>query len=272
VITISPSKIQAADCPYYFYRQYIDEDPGAKKSEGPDTPIPLITGRLRHAVIDLYTRLLKERNMTADHELFNAIFSEMWKRVPYLPNSMHDTVKGSMLAFVEGYEVDLGTLWASEKKVALTWELEEVEWDSPKAWARSVFDRVNVYPGDATVEITDYKSSLYIPSEANLKKSLQAKIYPFMMWKINPYFQKFIITFHYIPWNHKVSIVIDMLDLEEHFEKIETELREFTLRMEEKISNPETTWSPIRCENCGICRYDCPLIEYGLEPCRSNER
>jgi len=270
-LTISPSKIQAADCPFYFRSQYYGNDPGAKKSESAETPINLLTGRLRHACIDLYTRLLKERGLTADHELFDAIYAELWKKVPYLPESMYDTVRGSMLAFVEGYSVDAATLWASERRVSLTWDLEECEWDDPSCWVRSVFDRINVYPGDSTVEITDYKSSMYLPSEANLQKSLQSKIYPFIMHSLNPYFERFIMTFHFIPWNAKVSIVYDGLDLENHFAKVEKELRDFTVRMQAKIDNPDTEWVALRGENCGICRYKCPLEDAGIKIVRTHE-
>jgi hypothetical protein len=269
MLTISPSKIQAADCPHYFRQQYLVEDPGARKTEGPETPLNLLEGRFDHAAIDLYTRALVARKAEADHLLFDAIFEELWKRVVYMPNSLHDEVNDSLKPFVEGYTVDRDTLWASEKKIALNWQLEEVEWEAEDAWLRAVLDRVNVYSGDATAEITDYKSQRYIPSEAKLQKALQSKIYPFVLHKINPYFERFIVTYHYIRWNKKVKVTFD---IGHDFKKIERELREFTERMMEKIANPEAEWPAIRCENCGICRYDCPLVDLGLGPVRTNPR
>jgi len=276
MLKISPSKIQNAECPFKFYQDYLSGLQDVIRSEGPETPVNLLVGRFVHQVLDFYTKKLLALKMKADEELLAQIFDKAWQFNEYIPNSLHDELKDFMMEFGATYTVDLQYTWASEKEIALSWDMRTVEWKSDDAWLRCKLDRIDIFPEEKTAVITDYKTARYIPIISKLRKSLQTLIYPFVMHRLNPYLTRIEMVFHFVRWNKKVTIVFvlesptgDEILLEP--DKIEKQLKEFTERMMAKIEQ-STEWPAIRGESCGICQHECPLVALGLEPIRTLER
>lgn len=275
MLTISPSKIQQADCPYKFHKDYLTGD---RPEDGPTTPVNLLVGKFVHAVLDFYTKALMNTKSVSDFTLFEEIFDKAWEYNEWIPNSLHDEIKSDLTAYVETFVIDLQHTWRSEVEIALTWDgLRLVSFDDPGAWLRCKLDRVEIYPDERMAVIRDYKTARYIPSESKLKKNLQSIIYPFAMHKLNPYLEKFRMVFDYVRWNKQVPLTYVLSNPQEgeillEPDKIEKQLRGFTTRLQAKIDNPESMWPAIRGELCAICNHDCPLVEAGLEPCRSIER
>lgn len=277
LISVSPSKLQCADCPHKFYQDYLAPDAGRMRENDHHSPLPLIVGRVHHQVLDGYTKSLRKMQVPSDMELLEQIFDATWNIMgDRLPNSLYDAEKETMIAFGEGFALDLNHLWESEKDIALTWEMEPCEFDGAEAWLRAKLDRIEIFPDVSMARITDYKTQRYIPSETKLKAAMQTKIYPFLLHKLNPYLTQFEMVYHYTRWNKKVTLKYVLSNPGEgenllEVDKTERQLRAFSLRMAEKINNPETTWEAITGENCGICRHNCPLIVMGIKPLQENQ-
>jgi ferredoxin len=271
IITISSSKIESSDCPYYFFKEYLE---GERREDGPDTSLNLLVGRFCHQVIDLYTKSLMRLKLVADVSLFNQILEAAWEQETLLPNSYHDEIWDMLTAFVETYTIDLNCTWASEKDMAFRWDLTPCGWKDEDAWLRAKLDRVDIYAAENTAVVIDYKTSAYVPNEAKLRKSLQTVIYPYTIFLANPYLERIIVRFWYVRWNKKVDITFVMRDPQEgeillQPDKIEKRLKDFTSRIMKRIEDTETKWIPIRCSRCGICRYECPLIAEGIVPIKT---
>lgn len=264
-LTISPSTINAAECPFYF-RAYQDQKSlGITDHEGPETPLFFLVGRFAHRVVELYTKSLLRLKQHSDLKLFEDIFKAVWDINRYIPESMYDAIKDDiLLPFIESYSVDPDITWGAEVDIALDWNLDRVEWDSPDAWLRCKLDRVDIYP-DAAL-ITDYKTSYHIPSDTELKASLQSQIYPFVLHKLNSYLPKYLIQYHYVRWNKKTT-PIESTPAE--FNRVEKRLRGFTERMTQKLEDARAEWPAIPCDLCRICSFECPLLTTTLRPLKT---
>lgn len=273
-LSISPSKIQAADCPFYFRQQYLEGDVSIQ--DDALTPVNLLFGRMAHLIVEKYVKFLLEHKLSSDMEIFNQIFGACWNTNIYIPESMYDELYEMLLLFAEGFAIDPQKVWGAEIAIALDRELNRVEWDAPERWLRVKLDRVDIHTETSTAVITDYKTAFYIPPVSALSKSLQGTIYPFAMYQLNKLLQHYQVVFHYIRWNKKQTVnfhVQGAIPLAEDSvlfepERIEARLRTFTERMEKKIANPKAEWPAITGSLCPICRYECPLIEKGITPLR----
>lgn len=278
MLSISPSKIQAADCPHYFRQQYLEGDVSIQ--DDALSPINLLFGRLAHLVTEKYVRFLLEHKLSSDMDIFNQIFNACWDTNIYIPESKYDELQGMLLDFTEGFAIDPDKVWGAEIPIALDWELNRVEWDDAGKWLRVKLDRVDIYTEHSTAVITDYKTAFYIPPLSELSKSLQGTIYPFAMHQLNKFIEHFKMVFHYIRWNKKVTVNFHMpnstpLSSDSILfepDKVEARLRSFTERMMKKIDNPNAEWPSITGGTCPICRYECPLVEKGIEPMKTESQ
>ena len=272
VLSISPSKIQAADCPFYFFSQYQKGDVSIQ--DDALTPVNLLFGRMAHLVVEKYVKFLIEHKLPSDLDVFNQIFRACWDLNSYIPESRHDELQEMLLLFAEAFAIEPGKVWGAEIAIALDRDLNKVEWDNPAKWLRVKLDRVDIHEEHSTAVITDYKTAFYIPPVSELSKGLQGTIYPFALHQLNKLIQHFQVVFHYIRWNKKQTVnfhvqgAVPLTEDSVLFEpdKIEAKLRNFTERMEKKIANPNAEWPAITGDLCPICRYECPLIAKGITP------
>jgi hypothetical protein len=264
-ISISTSKIRAMECPYYFKHDYSQRDPERDAT----TPLPLLTGRLAHRIIDQYDRALIAKGVTSDSEIFDEVFKREWEAQSYIPDSEHDDMRDYLMRFAESHVLDLEHILGTEVKLALSWEeLEPVDYDSDEAWLRVILDRVEYYPSERLAVITDYKTQRYMPSEAQQKRNLQTSVYPFSLFMSNPNIDYIKMVFHFIRYNWFQEFEFVRSDVA----NIEDKLKSFTERLAAKLEDPEAEWEPITGANCPICRVqECPLESMGIQPIKSKE-
>jgi len=284
---ISPTRMKAMDCPYYFCQKYVERE------EDDDTSAPqyLLMGKLFHEVIEKYNKLLFKNRLNSDSELFEKIFMTVWDENKYIPESKYEEIKDVLTSFVETHVFDFERALAQcascggfsvsshdcadcggkdikggEIELALDWNLLQTQWMAEDVWLRAKLDRVDIYPESSLCVITDYKTGYYIPSETELKHSLQSIIYPFAMKALNQSLERFKVVFHYIRWNKKKEIEFEGNNW---FHAVETRLKNFTERITKKVIDPDTEWPPIVGENCAICQFECPLLERGIQPMKT---
>jgi len=262
-MTISTSKIRAAECPYYFKHDYSDRS----NDKDATTPANLLTGRLAHKIIDAYDKNLIANHLTSDFELFRQIFEQEWENRQYIPESEYDDLNLFMTAFVEAHSLDLDHILGTEMKMAFDWGLNPVEYHSEAAWLRMILDNALYYPERGLAVATDYKTGRFMPSEGKQKKNLQTTVYPLGLFLANPHIDRVTMVFHYIRYNWKQTFEFSREDLK----GLDDKLKGFTERMLQIMNNPKAEFPAIRGENCGICRLDCPLILMGVKPIQTKE-
>ncbi len=266
---ISPTRMKAYDCLNFFKQQYLVEKTDEEKEDNALTPLPLLEGKFGHRVIELYNKALLAQKLPSDSEIFNTIFAEVWSQNLYIPESRYEDIKEPLMNFAENHTIDVDYMWGAEVEVSLNWLLERVDWNAVDVWLRAKLDRVDIIPELATGIITDYKTGFYIPPESQLKKSLQTKIYTWILWVLNPYLEKFQMFYHFTRWNKKVGpIEMTVEDLK----PVEQQIRSFTERLTNRINDPQAEWPALIGENCPICRYECPLIAKGIVPLKTIEQ
>lgn len=275
MISISPSSIEAAECPFYYKSEYLSGE--RNYGEGPDTALNLLFGRMAHMIAEKYTRVLMSKKLSSDTAIFDQVFDACWKTNTYLPESKYDELREVMVPWAEQFVINPAKVWGAEVELCFDWQKNPVPWDSPDKWLRSKLDRVDIFPEMSLAVIEDYKTGFYIPPQRKLRESLQTIIYPYTLWLKNPYLEHFRMSFYYVRWLKKITVdfhvagteLLEMDSILFEPEKIEKRLRGFTERMTAKVEDLDIEWPAIRCSRCGICRYECPLIEKGIEPLRS---
>lgn len=266
---ISPTRIKALDCPNFFKQNYLIEKTEEEKGDNVLTPLNLLEGKFCHRVIEVYNKTLIEQKQTADFEIFTKVLNELWRENIYIPESRFIDIQEMLNIFIETHAIDLDYIWGAEIEIALNYNLEKVEWMAEDVWLRAKLDRADIIPEIATGIITDYKTGYYIPPEGQLKKSLQTKIYPWIMSILNPYLEKFQIQYHFIRWNKKIGPIEFTL---EDLKSVEDQLKGFTKRLTMKINDISAEWPALVGENCPICRFDCPLTAKGFIPTKTIEQ
>jgi|SRR3972149_9120784 len=262
VFPISASRINAMECLFYFWSMYLDPE----RRETETQFLPLIMGKFNHLVIERYNKGLLKQGQQSDFSLFQDIFSTAWQEQKDLPESSFESIEEALLRFAERHTISPDTVLQAEYKVGLNWELKEVDWLSGEIWLRAILDLVEVEGNEAI--ITDYKTGYYIPPENEVAKSMQTKIYPFALWCLNNYIERFTVKYEYIRWGKRQVFEIPLNNIRETEER----LKKLTTRIMKKIENPKTEWKAIRCELCGICPFECPLIKENIEVIKTVEQ
>ena len=69
IFPLSPSRINAFDCHFYFFKHYIE---GVKEDEAL-LPVMLHNGRFQHKVIEIYNKELVKNKLNSDLETLENI-------------------------------------------------------------------------------------------------------------------------------------------------------------------------------------------------------
>lgn len=256
---ISNSRIQAFECPYYFFNEYLLGDSNKYEHYEPNKPLPLRIGQFAHRVIELYTKRLVQTGQESDIETLNYVLNAEWQGNHYIPEAEYEEIERMLYTFAERNTIDPNYTLDAELEIALNWNLQQAGWLDDDVWIRMKLDRVDVY--GKTAKITDYKTGFYIPSETETKKNLQGKLYAWGLHVLNPYLDEFEVEFSYIRWGVKRTVSYKIADIED----IEKRLRVFTQRIMSRISNPHDGWPAIINDNtCYICNHQCPLLDMGI--------
>lgn len=266
-ITISHSKRQNAKCLHFFKKRHIDRVPMPKNAY-------LDEGIFLHEVASTYTEQLFKHKLTADIELLELVFKELWKAQSVLPEDYYDDLYSVTRLFGERFVLDLDHFLAAEYGIAFTDNLEFIEfprlhsYEDEDKWCQEngiwVHQRLDVvYLIGTVAKIVDYKSARAVTSESELKKRGQGKQYAWALFQINPYIEKVIVIFDFIRFdNAQVEIEYTREDVAD----VEQVLRTFTEKISERlVQGNAATWPAIQNdETCSICRYPCPLNDASL--------
>lgn len=244
---VSLSRVEAFDCQYHFHRHYI-------LGEQVQDNDALRGGRFAHAVVEKYNSILLESKTDSDFDLFMQILNQEWAS-GYLRESRYEEMRDMLIGFAERHVLDPDATLGAEVQIALNWDLQETGWDANDAWLRSKLDLVQVFGKKA--KITDYKTAFHAPSETELKKNLQGKIYAWALHILNPYLEEFQILYDYIRFGIKRSVEFTLDDIR----PVEDRLRDFSQRVAAKIADPEAEWLATVCDRCYICSLECPLTD-----------
>jgi CRISPR/Cas system-associated exonuclease Cas4 (RecB family) len=161
------------DCPRRYKIERVD------KRKGPDSK-PLRMGSAVHAAIAAYIRHLQEDNLQTDITWTDAALVEadaaMSKEKRILDADEWEEVGNIFQAFVSSHMFDSACIAEVEKK-------EEIPLDGLTFYA--VIDLLEVEDGQA--KLWDWKSSWKVPSQAEVAKDFQLRVYAWAVHKLYDY-------------------------------------------------------------------------------------
>lgn len=262
MITISHSKRTAYDCPYYFYMRYIKREPMKKD-------IFLSEGTFLHQVAQVYTNALIKHKLTADNDLLEDTFRQLWKIQDEIPESLHDENFTAVKKFGERFSVNPQTIWKTELGIAFTELIQPVEFpplesyeaedewaEENGVWVHQRLDRVDIDPSGRQATVTDYKTARAVTSRSELERRGQGKQYAWALLQYNPSLEKVNVVFDFIRFDHgQVTLEYDR----ENTVHVPHILQTFSEKINHKDPNDLKQWPALQGIPCTICNYPCPL-------------
>lgn len=247
----SPHRIDAYEsCKLYFKALYQDGMRDNVKSDA------MLGGALFHRLAQKYYQHLIDTEQPTDISEINHIIQS---NIRSEPMSVIDEYTQIFRTWAESQVINDGT-WKNigvEKRLALDADYTPVpidnddDWDSDKIFIRGIIDRLEVYGND--VIIRDYKTNYVVPSESELRNSLQAQIYPLLVVKAMDIIPNSItFVFEYVRFNISRSI-----DINPDMNNTETWLHNKAEEIENTVEYPATFCS--MCEFCPV-RGECPAM------------
>lgn len=230
----------------------------------PSSPA-MVFGSTVHNIIYIYTKGCMEGAMEADFDLMNKLIDENFNKSG-LSETMYQTFRETLLEFAEK-GVNFDTLLDYEKRFHVN-----IGADDKPMYVDGIIDRINSYRDDrgSVIEIVDYKNSMNIMSEEDVKENLQLKIYRYIACNYEYQGYDYVRTgiyhtrYNYTRWTDLVKVS----DLSTEFENTE----KFLIRQWSRlIETPDDQYLPEKGEVCweyGGCPVmlseQCPLYKKSM--------
>jgi RecB family exonuclease len=197
-------------CPAWFKFQYLD------KILIPESLV-LIFGSIIHDIIHRYSEACIANNKERDEDIMKAILSQ---KTVLMPDTVFSEISDLAERYVHTHIIMPGML---EKKYAFDHAWNLCDWFDKDARFRAVVDRLQIDGNIA--QITDYKSDRYFPPKSVIEKSLQMKVYAFIISHLYPEIETIILDLDYIRFGfggHHEIIIDAKKNAEETRKELET--------------------------------------------------
>ncbi|MFA4972873.1 MAG: PD-(D/E)XK nuclease family protein [bacterium] len=226
-------------CPLRFKIERVE------KRKAPDTP-PLRIGSAVHAGIAAYIRHLQEDNLQTDitwsDEALEAAAAAMKAEKRTLSADEWEEVGQIFASFISSHMFDPSCIAEVEKR-------EKIPLDGLAFW--TVIDFLEVEDGQA--KLRDWKSSWRVPSQAEVSKDFQLRVYA---WAVNKLygFDKVRCALDFVRHGAVREVMIGPEDIAATEKRI--------LETIEAIE-AETEWAPTPGSHCSYCPWasGCPAVE-----------
>lgn len=243
----SPSRLDVANCPYRFKREYIKKDVQDKGSEASSR------GRAVHKILEWIT-LAWVHKRQIDPRWVNLVIDKNPLRDPENLQFVRDAAANYMnSAFPYPFETVVGV----EEKVAVDIEGKSCEYDSPNAVLRGIIDILTINGEDAI--IVDHKTQRNVESANTFQQGCYAR----MVKAAYPYLKTVTSVLHFV--------APELNFYSEPYTWSDQELEDNRLDCERFIAMAENI-DPETMEACPgwSCRY-CPVILECPEAARFTE-
>lgn len=188
----SPSRLDTANCPYSFYRQYVDPN---RPKDRPES-MPQARGAAVHEIFEKITCSL----IGADRRIPDALTIKEWvaEAIRKHPAAYEETA--DILAMVEHYKRNPPAVLTSDAEtelrmgVALTEHgFEECRYDAPHALARGIADIMMISDCMTEAVVYDHKTQPNIEDAV----TFQMKFYTWVVFRTHPFLKKVTTILHF---------------------------------------------------------------------------
>jgi len=247
----SPSRLNTADCPYSFYRQYVDPDRNKNLPEN----LPQARGSALHEVYEVITsNFINERPTTQDE--INALVAGAVQRHPAAYPEVSEIIKMAQ-SYIRRPPKVLTKDASIEMRLAIRFGdhgFEECSYDDPEAFARGRNDIMMISDDTTEAIIYDHKTQPNIEDA----DTFQMGFYAWMTWRTYPFLQKITTILHFARYGSYRSFEWSKEDLEAVEQEVMTRVA---------IIEGTEKWSAVPHVNCQYCpfRKECPVLTELME-------
>lgn len=256
----SPSRLEVANCPYSFFRQYIDPDKKALRVEG----LPQARGSVVHEVLEQIT---KEMIKIAPNHIEAALpFSSddverlIVEAIGRHPAAYQDvpTIRGMIDLYLRRRPVFLTNNATVEVRMAVKWsnnKFIECDYDDPEAAARGRADIMMLSDDLSTALVYDHKTQPNV-EEAD---TFQLGFYSWVILRSNPFLSNVKTILHFVRYGkYTEPFVWSKDDLQGIEDEIMTRI---------SIIESKTSWDAVPNKMCQYCPVlaSCPVMSENFE-------
>lgn len=252
----SPSRLEVANCPYSFYKQYVEPDRKSLRNES----LPQARGSVVHEVFEHITRLLTplvpkhaDQRLPISASAVNTLIAEAINRHPAAYQDL-----GNIKAMVELYLQRPPKVLTNDAQVELRMavahdgnDFVECDYDDARAIARGRADIMLVSDDLTTALVYDHKTQPNV-EEAD---TFQLGFYSWVIMKSHPYLNTVQTILHFARYGkYSEPCVWTREDLGVIEDEIMTRV---------SIIESKTSWEAVPNKQCQYCPVigDCPKMK-----------
>jgi hypothetical protein len=210
-----------------------------------DTTDASLVGQAFHKCQHLYVEELVERKLPNDQEAAVIAFTE-GVAISQLPARLIPELRQTWDSHVATFEIDLRKFVTAEEPGYSG----EVSFTPDLVLADSATN---------TLEIVDFKSGwTNPPTEAELKKDFQARVYTRYGRDRWPNFDKYVFTLRAVRFRQETSVTFTQAELD----TVDTEIRAAIATVE--LAKASNVWPAIPGPACRFCTLKCPVLDNPL--------